>query len=103
VFADCILMDLSNISRTTIAAHVIVALAEAQEMGRAVRLDELAADLDVRKADVRQVVTSLHSEGHVDALRLRLTMTGLALAASLTECKLRELRSEETAPISRVA
>ena len=96
-------MDRSNISPTTIAAHVIVALAEAQELGRAVRLDELASDLEVRKADVREVVTSLHAEGHVDALRLRLTMTGLALASSLSACKLRDLRNEEPAPISRVA
>jgi Mn-dependent DtxR family transcriptional regulator len=87
----------------TLAAHVIVALADAQEIGRSVRLDELASDLGVRKPDVREIVTSLHAEGHVDALRLRLTMTGLALAASLSACKLHELRPEELAPISRVA
>lgn len=97
-------------SPQSIAAHVIVALAEAQELGRNVRLDELASDLGVRKADVRQVVTSLHAEGHIDALRLRLTMTGLAIATSLSGHVLPELRSlcggeeeEEQAPISRVA
>jgi hypothetical protein len=31
-------------------------------------------------------------EGHVDALRLRVTMTGLALAASLSDRKLRATR-----------
>ena len=96
-------MSFSNASSNALAAHVIVALAEAQEIGRAVRLDELASVLGIRKADVRRVVASLHLEGHVDALRLRLTMTGLALATVLSGCKLRDLRSEEVAPISRVA
>jgi Mn-dependent DtxR family transcriptional regulator len=70
-------------------------LAHAQELGRAVRLDELASEIGVRKSDVRDVVTRLHAEGHVDALRLRLTMTGLALATSLADCKLREPRRHE--------
>ena len=84
----------------SIAAHVIVLLAQAE--GRAVRIDELAAEIGIRKADVRSVVTRLHAEGHVDALRLRLTMSGLALAASLEGCKLREpQRFEEY--VSRVA
>jgi hypothetical protein len=90
------------IDTKSIAAHVIVALARAQTKGRTVRLDELAYDIDVRRADVRHVVTRLHAEGHVDALRLRLTMTGLALAASLAGCKLREPRACEEY-IARVA
>ena len=60
----------------SLAAHVIVTLSEAQAEGRALRLDEVASEIGVRKADVRNVVTRLHAEGHVDALRLRLTMTG---------------------------
>lgn len=91
----------------TIAAHVILELAHANHAGRAVRLDELASEIGVRKADVRQVVTRLHAEGHVDALRLRLTLSGLALAATFNTCKLREprraARAEERAPLSRVA
>lgn len=98
-------MNTNHTSPKSIAAHVIVALAEAQELGRNVRLDELASDLGVRKADVRHVVTSLHTEGHLDALRLRLTMTGLALATSLSGHTLAALREPQipAAPISRVA
>jgi DNA-binding IscR family transcriptional regulator len=84
-----------SLDSKSIAAHVVVMLAHAQELGRAVRLDELASEIGVRKSDVRDVVTRLHAEGHVDALRLRLTMTGLALATSLADCKLREPRRHE--------
>ena len=86
----------------TIAAHVVVTLSLAQADGRALRLDELASEIGVRKADVRNVVSSLHAEGHVDAMRLRLTMSGLALATSLASCKLPETRREDVR-IQRVA
>ncbi len=78
------------------AAHVILFLAVEQARGRAVRLDELAERVGVRRGDVRAIVARLHEEGIVDALRLRLTMSGLALAASLRGCKLRDIdaRSE---------
>ncbi len=76
----------------SVAAHVLVALADAQSRGRAIRLDELAEEVGVRKPDVREVVTRLHAEGHVDALRLRLTMSGLALAATLDGCALKQPR-----------
>lgn len=92
----------TSLDTKSIAAHVVVVLAHAQELGRTVRLDELASEIGVRKSDVRQVVTRLHAEGHVDALRLRLTMTGLALATSLADCKLREPRQHEVR-IARVA
>jgi Mn-dependent DtxR family transcriptional regulator len=78
-----------------VAAHVLRHLARAQARGRAVRLDELASDIGVRREDVRQAVSSLHSEGHVDAQRMRLTMTGFAIASSMRECKLREPRIRE--------
>ena len=93
---------MTSLDTKSIAAHVIVSLAHAQELGRVVRLDELASDIGVRKADVRDAVTRLHAEGHVDALRLRLTMTGFALAASLAHCKLREPRRHEES-MARVA
>lgn len=83
---------MTSFDSRSVAAHVLVALARAQSMGRAVRLDELADDVGVRRTDVRETVTRLHAEGHVDALRLRLTMSGLALAASLDGCKLKEPR-----------
>lgn len=86
----------------SLAAHVIVTLSEAQAVGRALRLDEVASEIGVRKADVRNVVTRLHAEGHVDALRLRLTMTGLALATALASCTLRDARRHDVR-IQRVA
>lgn len=94
-----------------LAAHVLRALASAQSRGRLVRLDELAPALDVRREDVRKVVTQLDAEGHVDAMRMRLTMTGLALAASMRDCKLASARGKPAAgsygnpprPLARVA
>jgi hypothetical protein len=85
-----------------VAAHVLRTLASAQSRGRLVRLDELALAIGVRREDVRDVVTQLHAEGHADALRLRLTMSGLALAASMRECKLAPPRRERACP-ARVA
>jgi hypothetical protein len=78
-----------------VAAHVLRHLARAQSRGRAVRLDQLAGDIGVSQEDVREVVTSLHAEGHVDAKRMRLTLTGFAIAASMRECKLRSVRVYE--------
>lgn len=87
-----------------VAAHVIVSLAGSQRRGRAMHLDDLATDIGVRRADVREIVTRLHAEGHVDARRMRLTMTGLVLASSLARCKLRDIeRGDEAASILRVA
>jgi len=83
---------MTSFDSRSVAAHVILTLAAEQARGRTTRLDELAERIGVRRADVRRVVTQLHAEGHVDALRLRVTMTGLALAATLRECKLREPR-----------
>jgi DNA-binding IscR family transcriptional regulator len=82
------------IDHRAVAAHVLRNLASAQSRGRLVRLDELALAIGVRREDVRDVVTQLDAEGHVDAKRMRLTMTGLALAASMRECKLAAPRHE---------
>ncbi len=75
-----------------IASHVLLYLAQAQARGRATRLDSLAVRIGVRREDVRDVVARLHREGHIDAVRMRLTMSGLALAASLRGCKLPDVR-----------
>ncbi len=92
----------TSLDTKSIAAHVIVILSRAQADGRALRLDEVASEIGVRKADVRHVVTRLHAEGHVDAMRLRLTMTGLALATSLASSPLRDTRRQDVR-IQRVA
>lgn len=89
-------MNTSNLHvRKAVAAHVLRHLARAQSRGQLVRLDELACEIGVRREDVRHAVTSLHAEGHVDAQRMKLTMTGFAIAASMRECKLRETRMQE--------
>ena len=85
----------STLDTKSLAVHVVVTMSDAQADGRVLRLDELAADLGVRKADVRHVITRLHAEGLVDALRLRLTMSGLALATSLGASALPALRRHE--------
>jgi hypothetical protein len=84
--------SMTSFDARALAAHVICSLAFAQERGRGVSLDELADEVGVRRDDVREVVRRLHVEGHVDALRLRLTMSGLALAAALDGCVLKEPR-----------
>ena len=42
----------------------------------------------VRREDVREIVRKLDEEGFVDAMRMRLTLQGFALAASLTTRRL---------------
>lgn len=86
------------IDRKAIAAHVLSHLANAQARGRLVRLDELAMEIGVRKTDIREIVSHLDAEGHVDAMRLKLTMTGLVLAASMRTAKLRPVRTAAEAP-----
>ncbi|MBL0193604.1 MAG: hypothetical protein IPQ09_05130 [Myxococcales bacterium] len=63
----------------------------------------MAAELEVRKGDVRAVVASLHEEGYVDALRMQLTLPGLALASALRRAGLRSLRAISAAASSVVA
>lgn len=84
-----------------LAAHILVALAHTR--GRATTLADLAGTVGVRRTEVRGLVSRLDREGHVDALRLRLTLSGLALAASLDGCKLPALRTLATASAARAA
>jgi DNA-binding IscR family transcriptional regulator len=83
---------MSNLQLRAVSAHVLRHLARENSRGRAVHLEELASDIGVRREDIRHVVSSLHREGHVDARRMRLTMTGLALAAAMKDCTLRAVR-----------
>lgn len=62
-----------------IAIHVMRAVTIAHREKRAIDLESLARELDVRKTDVRSVVTRLHAEGFLDALRMKPTMLGLTL------------------------
>jgi DNA-binding IclR family transcriptional regulator len=75
-----------------LAPHVLRALFELQAEGAAVTLQTLTEALRVRRGDVRRVITALHREGYVDALRMRLTLRGLALGAAFRGGALRPLR-----------
>lgn len=93
----------THLHEKALAAHVLRHLARAQSLGRLVRLDELAREIGVRREDVRLAVTSLHQEGHVDARRMKLTLSGFAIAASMRECKLRDVRVYDELPQRKVA
>ena len=85
------------LDRKAVAAHVLVALSVAAEEGRSVTVADVAETIKVRRGDVREVVSQLHAEGHVDALRMRLSMTGLALARNLAKSTLKKARNVEAA------
>src|SRR5262245_59134501 len=84
-------------NKQTLAAYVLRALAEAQIEGRVSTLATLTSDIQVRKVDIRGVVTSLHREGYLDVLRMRLTLRGFAVGRALMEERLRELRPKPVA------
>ena len=65
-----------------LAIHVMGALTRAQTQGRGITLDDLVNELGVRKTDLRRVVSTLHAQGFVDALRMRPTMLGFALGTA---------------------
>ncbi len=93
-------MATSDIDKKALAAHVIRALGRAHAQNRAVTLAELARSVRVRQPDVRGIVTSLDREGFVDARRMRLTLAGLALAASLAGLRLPALRATQAASVA---
>lgn len=82
-----------------LAIHVMRAISRAQVRGRVLSLEDLSRDLGVRKPDVRRVVSSLHAEGYVDAVWMRLTLAGFAVASSVAGSKLVDPRARRvTAP-----
>jgi transcription initiation factor IIE alpha subunit len=81
-----------------LAAHVLRAIARPRR--RVVTVDEVARTVGARREDVRRIVSRLHQEGFVDALRMRPTMAGLAVATSLRSCKLKDVRSESKLPVA---
>ncbi|APR75316.1 Hypothetical protein A7982_00662 [Minicystis rosea] len=60
--------------------------------GRRHDLETLTSELRVRRGDIRTVVSALHREGYLDALRMRLTLTGFALGRSYVGQPLPQLR-----------
>lgn len=85
------------LDRKAVAAHVLVALSVAAEEGRSVTVADVAETIKVRRGDVREVVSQLHAEGHLDALRMRLSMTGFALARNLAKANLKKARDVQAA------
>jgi len=75
-----------------LSAHVLYTLAQAQMEGRGTNLEALTEALAVRRGDVRRCVSQLDREGYVDALRMRLTLPGFAIARALTAAALPLLR-----------
>ena len=67
----------------TLSVHILHIIATAERAGRSMNLELLTAELHVRRADVRRTVTALDREGFVDAMRMRLTLAGFALARSV--------------------
>ncbi len=76
----------------TLCMHILRALAEAQTEGRRSNLETLVDQLQVRRRDVRGAVTSLHQQGLVDVIHMRLTLEGFALGRSLMKQELPALR-----------
>lgn len=80
-------------SPKAIALHVLQALAAAQREGHRCTFEELSSELKVRRTDVRQALSSLHREGFVDVLKMRLTFAGFAIGQSLIGKRLVPLRA----------
>ena len=78
--------------KLALAAHVLAALAKAQHRGQTMSLEDLVKEIEVRRADVRACLSSLHAEGFVDCVRMRLTLRGFALGSALAGRKLMPLR-----------
>lgn len=76
----------------TLSMYVLRALAEAQTEGRRTNLETLVDQLQVRRNDVRSVITALHQQGLVDALHMRLSLEGFAVGRALLKEELPALR-----------
>lgn len=94
-------------TNSTVAPYVLRELARAQKSGRVMDLLALSRAIEVRRDDVRRVVSALHAEGLVDAMRMRLTLRGFALGTALlamelppVRAKLRAAAAEKAPPAS---
>jgi hypothetical protein len=63
---------------------ILKALGEAQREKRRVELGSLTLAVGARRHDVRLILSQLHNEGYFDVLSMRLTLTGFALATSVS-------------------
>jgi DNA-binding IclR family transcriptional regulator len=81
-----------------VAIHVLNILSTRQRRGDSTTLQHLIARLPVRRADLRRVVSALHREGYLDATRMRLTLQGFAVGASIDANDMPALRETAVAP-----
>lgn len=82
----------TRLSRLTLAAHIMKALACAQAAGRPLALQGLVKELGVLRREVEDSLQRLQVEGLVDVARMRPTVHGFALGASLVNRRLAPLR-----------
>ena len=80
-----------------VSLHLLRAIAKAAARGRATDLEALATDIGVRKVDCRAALSTLHRQGYVDVLRMRPTLTGFALGASIRNATLDPVRGATVA------
>ena len=73
-----------------IALHVMREMTSAQADGRRITALDLSETLQVRRADIRSVVSELHRQGLVDAMRMRVTLAGFAYARAKDAAPLRK-------------
>ncbi len=85
-----------TIDADVLAIHVMRVLSRAQQQGEQLSLEAVAARLEVRKADVRRVVSALDKGGFVDAMRMRVTMMGFVLGCSVGTAELKPARKQAT-------
>lgn len=79
-------------SPEVIAIHVMREMTIAQEDGRRITALDLSEKLGVRRTDIRAVVSNLHHQGLVDAMRMRVTLAGFAYVRSVAPQPLRRAR-----------
>jgi hypothetical protein len=85
-----------------IASHLLAALVRAAHAGRRTNLDELVAEVGVRRAEARATLSALDRQGLVDVLRMRPTLLGFAVGTAFASRPLTELRAAAPA-LARVA
>lgn len=76
-----------------LAIHLLQAMTGAHREGRRSTLDGLVSELGIRRGDVRAALSSLHREGLIDVLRMRLTFAGFAIGQALMAERLLSMRA----------
>lgn len=83
----------AGVSLDLVSLHLLRAIAKASARGRATDLETLATEIGVRKVDCRAALSTLHRQGYVDVLRMRPTLQGFALGASIRNARLDAVRA----------